>query len=149
MTALPHRADVLAMVAGAALLSCTSIFVVLAPVGPAVSAFYRMLFGGVALTGRWRPITRCDALLALLLAPGLAADLWLWHRSTLWVGPGVATLLTNFQVFVLALVGVAACRERLATGFWPGMVLVLAGILLGTWRPRRRAGSPFPRPDRP
>ena len=136
VTALPHRADVLAMVAGAALLSCTSIFVVLAQVGPAVSAFYRMLFGGVALlgwvvvTGRWRPIGRRDVLLALLLALGLAGDLLLWHRSILWVGPGVATLLTNFQVFLLALVGVVAYRERLAPAFWPGMVLALAGLWL-------------------
>ena len=118
VTALPHRADVLAMVAGAALLSCTSIFVVLAQVGPAVSAFYRMLFGGVALlgwvviTGRWRPMGRRDVLLALLPALGLAGDLLLWHRSILWVGPGVATLLTNFQVFLLALVGFS----RKATG---------------------------------
>ncbi|MGN6383470.1 MAG: DMT family transporter [Dyella sp.] len=136
VTALPHRADVLAMVVGAALLSCTSIFVVLAQVGPAVSAFYRMLFGGVTLlgwvvvTGRWRPIGGRDVLLALLPALGLAGDLLLWHRSILWVGPGVATLLTNFQVFLLARVGVVAYRERLAPAFWPGMVLALAGLWL-------------------
>ena len=124
------------MAAGAALLACTSIFVVLAHTAPAVSAFYRMLFGGalllggVALLGRWRPLARRDLALALLPALGLAADLILWHRSILWVGPGVATLLTNVQVFLLALVGVLAYRERLPRGFWPGMLLAVAGLWL-------------------
>ncbi|WP_017463998.1 DMT family transporter [Dyella ginsengisoli] len=133
---LLHRGDVLAMALGAALLSCTSIFVVLAQVAPGVSAFYRMLFGGTALfgwvvlRGRWQPIRGRDAALALLPALGLATDLILWHRSILWVGPGVATLLTNFQVFLLAVVGVVAYRERLAPAFWPGMALALAGLWL-------------------
>lgn len=133
---LPCRADVFTMAGGAALLSCTSIFVVLAQVAPAVSAFYRMLFGGVALlgwvalTGRWRRMVRRDIVLALLPSIGLAADLILWHRSILWVGPGVATLLTNLQVFLLAVVGVLAYRERLAQGFWPGMALALVGLWL-------------------
>ena len=135
-TALPHRADVLAMAAGAALLSCTSIFVVLARVAPTVSAFYRMLFGGVLLlgwvmlTGRWRRITAADVRLALLPALGFATDLIFWHRSILWVGPGVATLLTNFQVFLLAVVGWIAYRERLGRAFLPGMGLALAGLWL-------------------
>src|SRR3546814_9021646 len=30
-----------------------------------------------------------------------AADLWLWHRSILLVGPGLATLLGNAQVFFM------------------------------------------------
>ncbi|HEU4670036.1 MAG TPA: DMT family transporter [Dyella sp.] len=133
---LLHRADVLAMALGAALLSCTSIFVVLAQVAPGASAFYRMLFGGLALfgwvaaSGRWNPVRGRDVVLALLPAIGLAADLILWHRSILWVGPGVATLLTNFQVFLLAVVGVVAYRERLAPAFWPGMALALAGLWL-------------------
>ena len=130
------RGAVVRMGVGAALISTTSIFVVLAQVAPGVSAFYRMLFGGTALfgwvvlRGRWQPIRGRDAALALLPALGLATDLILWHRSILWVGPGVATLLTNFQVFLLAVVGVVAYRERLAPAFWPGMALALAGLWL-------------------
>lgn len=130
------RADVLAMAAGAALLSCTSIFVVLAQVAPSVSAFYRMFFGGgmllgwMALTGRWQRIAASDLRLALVPAIGFAADLIFWHRSILWVGPGVATLLTNVQVFLLALVGWIAYRERLGRAFVPGMLLAVAGLWL-------------------
>jgi drug/metabolite transporter (DMT)-like permease len=133
---LSARGAVLRMALGAALLSTTSIFVALARVAPTVSAFYRMLFGGamllgwVALRGQWRRIDRRDLGLALLPALGFAADLAQWHHSIVWVGPGVATLLTNVQVFLLALVGVAFYRERLARGFVPGMLLAVAGLWL-------------------
>ena len=126
----------LRMALGAMLLSSTSIFVVLARVAPTVSAFYRMLFGGVillawvVLRGQWRRIDRRDWLLALLPALCFAADLAQWHHSILWVGPGVATLLTNVQVFLLALVGVAFYREKLARGFVPGMLLAVLGLWL-------------------
>jgi len=124
------------MALGAMLLSTTSIFVVLAQVAPTVSAFYRMLFGGtmllgwVALTGGWVRVGRGDIALALLPAAGFALDLVFWHRSILWVGPGVATLLTNFQVFLMALVGWWAYRERLGRWFVPGLVVALAGLWL-------------------
>lgn len=124
------------MALGAMLLSTTSIFVVLAQVAPTVSAFYRMLFGGamllawVALTRRWVRIGWRDFGLALLPALGFSLDLVFWHRSILWVGPGVATLLTNFQVFLMALAGWWVYRERLGRWFAPGLVVALAGLWL-------------------
>lgn len=124
------------MALGAALLSTTGIFVALAKVPPTVSAFYRMLFGGamllawVALSGRWRRITASDLALATLPALGFAGDLLQWHQSILVVGPGVATLLTNFQVFLLALAGLVVYRERLGRWFLPGAALALAGLWL-------------------
>ena len=33
-------------------------------------------------------------------------DLWFWHRSIIYIGPGLSTLLANFQVFILMLVGI-------------------------------------------
>ena len=124
------------MAAGAMLLSTTGIFVALAQVPPTVSAFYRMAFGGalllawVAASGRWQRIAWRDLALAALPALGFAGDLWQWHQSILIVGPGVATLLTNFQVFLLALVGVAFYRERLGRWFLPGVLVALAGLWL-------------------
>jgi drug/metabolite transporter (DMT)-like permease len=140
---VPARADTLStpaaatrMALGAALLSSTSIFVVLAEVAPTVSAFYRMAFGGaillawVVVSGQWRRVEGRDVLLALLPSLAFAADLAQWHHSIVWVGPGVATLLTNVQVFLLALVGVAFYRERLARSFVPGMLLAMLGLWL-------------------
>ena len=124
------------MALGAMLLSSTGIFVVLAQVPPTVSAFYRMLFGGsmllgwVALGRRWTSVRWHDVGLALLPALGFSLDLIFWHRSILWVGPGVATLLTNFQVFLMALVGMLAYRERLGRWFAPGIAVALTGLWL-------------------
>lgn len=133
---LSQRSAVTRMAAGAMLLSTTSIFVVLAQTAPTVSAFYRMLFGGVmllawiALRGQWQRIGWRDVWLASVPALGFSADLIQWHRSILWVGPGVATLLTNFQVFLLALVGLVFYREKLGRWFVPGMLVALVGLWL-------------------
>jgi drug/metabolite transporter (DMT)-like permease len=134
--ALTVRGAALRMGAGAALLSTTSIFVALAQVPPTISAFYRMLFGGMlllvwtALSGQWRPVSRRDTLLLVLPAAGFAADLILWHRSILWIGPGVATLLANGQVFLMALVGFVLYREWMGRWFIPGMLMTVAGLWL-------------------
>ncbi|MBP1473583.1 DMT family transporter [Frateuria sp. MAH-13] len=138
LTAAPGAppASVGRMALGAMLLSTTSIFVVLAQVAPTVSAFYRMLFGGVMLLGwvvltrRWVRVRWRDLTLALLPALGFSLDLIFWHRSILWVGPGVATLLTNFQVFLMALVGWWIYRERLGRWFVPGLAVALGGLWL-------------------
>jgi hypothetical protein len=92
------RSAVIQIAIGASLLSSTSLFVVFAHTAPTVSGFYRMLFGGgmlliwVAVRGAWQPFAWRDLAWALLPALGFSADLVQWHRSILWVGPGVATL---------------------------------------------------------
>jgi hypothetical protein len=94
MTAAIPRPALVQMIAGAALISTTSIFVKLAHVAPTVSAFYRMGFGGAMLLvglialRQWRAVRMADVL--WLIVPGIAfaVDLMLWHRSILYVGPG-------------------------------------------------------------
>ncbi|MFC4819304.1 DMT family transporter [Dokdonella ginsengisoli] len=130
------RGALLEMIVGAAAISTTSLFVKLAHVGPTVSAFYRMglggamlLFGLVALR-RWQPVRLAD--LAWLAVPALAfaVDLMLWHRSILYIGPGLATLLGNFQVFLMALAGFVLYRERLGWHFLAGVALGFVGLYL-------------------
>lgn len=124
------------MTLGAVLLSTTGIFVAWTTVPATVSAFYRMAFGGVmllawvALRGRWCALRARDLAWATLPALGFAGDLFQWHRSILVVGPGVATLLTNFQVFLLAFVGVLFYREKLGRWFAPGMLVAIGGLWL-------------------
>jgi drug/metabolite transporter (DMT)-like permease len=130
------RSAIIQMAVGASLLSSTSLFVVYAHTAPTVSGFYRMLFGGsmllmwVAARGSWRAFAWRDLAWALLPALGFSADLIQWHRSILWVGPGVATLLTNFQVFLMTAVGLVFYRERPGRWFIPGMVLAIVGLWL-------------------
>jgi hypothetical protein len=145
--ALP-RAALLQMIVGACAISTTSIFVKYAHVGPTLSGFYRMAFGGLMLLGwllatrQWRPLRWSDIGWLLLPGAAFAVDLVMWHRSILYVGPGLATLLGNFQVFLMALAGFVLYREKLGWQFLAGIARV-SSTQPSTWpnkpRPSRAA----------
>lgn len=103
---------------GATMISFSPVWVKLVSVSPTTSGFYRVLIGGIAL-GLFLLVTRQRLHLTkrvwLLLAAGavfFALDLWFWHRSINYIGPGLATLLANFQVFFMLLAGVLLLRQR-------------------------------------
>ena len=130
------------MLAGAALIGTNGLMVRFADTPPTISAFYRMLFASVLLvlyvrlSGRWVALPRAVWALTLVPAAAFAADLWLWHRSILLVGPGLSTLLANTQVFFMALAGVWFYRERIGPRFVAGITLAFAGLWLllgGNW----------------
>lgn len=124
------------VLAGALMISFASIFARLADVPPTTSAFYRMVFG--SLTFAILLLTRPEMRAGLrdnwagsfLIGALFAADLWFWHRSIFFIGPGLATLLANFQVFMLTAVGVIWFRERLGWRFSAGLVLAMIGLWL-------------------
>lgn len=124
------------LVLGAIMISFSAVFVKLVTIPPTASAFYRMLFGGLILLGvllwrRERPRLNILALGMVLLAGlSFAGDLALWHRSILHVGPGVATLLANFQVFILAVTGVMLFHERLTAAQMIAIPLAVLGLAL-------------------
>jgi drug/metabolite transporter (DMT)-like permease len=103
--------------AGAALISLSPVWVKLVSVSPTTSGVYRTLFGGVALL-IYLLLTRQSLRLsrpvwAMLLAASVffALDLWFWHRSINYIGPGLSTLLANFQVFFMMLAGIILYRQ--------------------------------------
>lgn len=124
------------LIAGAVMISFSAVFVKLVSVPPATSAFYRMLFGGLVLLGivLWRRerIRLKPAAIGMLCLAAVffALDLSFWHRSILYVGPGVATLLANFQVFVLAAVAMLIFRERLTWFQMASIPLAILGLVL-------------------
>ncbi len=128
--------------AGAFLISFSPVFVGLVAVSPTVSAFYRTLIGGLVLTA-WLLIRRRrrwparSARLALAFAAVFfALDLWFWHRSILLVGPGLATLLANLQVFFMIAAGIVLFRERPTPIQIAAAPLAFAGLALilgGDW----------------
>jgi drug/metabolite transporter (DMT)-like permease len=71
-----------------------------------------------------------DVGLLCLPAAVFAVDLMLWHRSIVITGPGLATLLANFQVFVMALAGVLLFGERLGARFLVGLGFAFGGLWL-------------------
>jgi len=130
-----RRAE-LQIVLGSVLISFSAIFVKMVDVGPTASAVYRNAFGALALF----PLVfvRRDSLwkgwrqLRWVLLAGLcfAADLYFWHRSILYIGPGLATILGNFQVFFMAAVGLLAFHERATVRFLLSIPLALLGLFL-------------------
>jgi drug/metabolite transporter (DMT)-like permease len=121
---------------GAVLLSVAPVFVKLARVPPTVTGFYRMLVGGLVLLAlgmaRRERLWRGGRAFGYAALAGLAFafDLIFWHRSIQLVGPGLATILANFQVFMLAGFGVVALGERPGWRLIVGIPLALVGLLL-------------------
>jgi len=121
---------------GAALISLSPVWVKLVAVPPTVSAFYRVLIGGVALaifllaTRRRLDLSRRIVALLLVGAVFFALDLWFWHRSIIYVGPGLATLLANFQVFFMMLAGVAFLGQAPRPAQLVAVPLAILGLSL-------------------
>lgn len=124
------------LIGGVMFLSFSAVFVRLADVPPTVSAFYRNLIGAAILLGivylRREPLFgSLGALFALFVASVFfAMDLWFWHRSIVIVGPGLATLLASFQVFVLALVGILLLREGLRWDLIVSIPMAIVGLAM-------------------
>lgn len=132
----PGRAAIWQVTIGAVLISFSAVFVKLSSTGPTVAGFYRVAFGGAILVpwvlvrgdSLWRGSRA--ALLACVAGLLFAADLAFWHRSIQHVGPGLATILSNFQVFLLAGVGVAAYGEHAGWRLWSAIPLAIGGLFL-------------------
>lgn len=117
---------------GAIMISFAPIMVRVSASPPTTAAFYRTFLGGLMLllflAIRRQPVALRRRVLLMLVAGGVAFafDLFFWHRSIHLVGPGLATLLAGFQVFILAFVGVLAFGERVR---WQLIVAIPAAFL--------------------
>ncbi len=102
---------------GAALISLSPVWVRLTDVSPSVSGFYRVAFGGAALViyllfmRKELSLPRRAILLLVVASFFLALDLWFWHRSIFYIGPGLSTLMANFQVFFMMIAGILFLRQ--------------------------------------
>lgn len=126
----------LALLVGATFISFSSVFVKTSQVPPTVSAFYRVFFGSLFIilfcfvkkefkVKSWRRNAQAG-LCGLLFAFDLAA----WHISIQYVGPGLATILGNFQVFVLAFIGILFFKEKSGLLFIVSVPLAVFGLFL-------------------
>ena len=128
---------------GAALISLSPVWVKLSSVPATSSAFWRLAIGGIAVATyllvtrrRIRFSTRIWQVL-VLAAVFIALDMWFYHRSILLIGPGLATLIANFQVFVMAAAGFFILRQppsRLQLLAIPLALLGLSMIVGIDWR---------------
>lgn len=125
-----------ALLVGAVLISFSGVWVKIAHVAPAVSAFYRVFIGGaVLLVLAWRrgelkrPGLR-HLLLGLLCGLLFAGDLICYHYSIRFVGPGLGTILPNFQVFILGGVGILFLGERVGPLYFLSVPLAFFGLFM-------------------
>ena len=137
--ALKSRAahfGMLSLVAGAVMISLSGVWVKVAHVAPNVSAFYRVFFGGMILFGaalsrhelKW-PGAR-QLMLCLLCGFLFAMDLWLYHNSIQYIGPGLGTILPNFPVFILAAAGISFLSEPLRPAYLLSLPLAFVGLFM-------------------
>lgn len=114
---------------GAILISFSPVWVALVSVSPTTSGFYRVSIGAVTLalfvlvTKRRLAFSRRTWAILMVAALFFALDLFFWHRSIAYIGPGLATLLANFQVFIMMLAGFVLLRQK------PRTVQVIAAPL--------------------
>ncbi len=128
---------------GATMISFSPVWVKLVSVSPTTSGFYRVFIGGIALalflvvTRQRLRLTRRVWWILAGSAVFFALDLWFWHRSINYIGPGLATLLANFQVFFMMLAGIALLRQppRPVQLVAVPLALVGLGMIVGfDWR---------------
>lgn len=126
---------------GAVCIGFAPIFVRLLTLAPTPIGMYRcglaalMLFAWV-LSSKSRtsfhPSKYSFTVWRLLLTGGalFALDLFVWHRSVIYAGAGMGTILGNTQVFYVALIGIFFYREKPTLLFIFSIFLAFAGIYL-------------------
>ena len=133
---LTPRQALLRTTMGATMISFSAVFVKLSHVTPTVSAFYRVFLGGVfllaLLLAHREKIWYGWRFMGMALMAGLffALDLYSWHRSIQYVGPGLATILGNFEVFMVPAVGFLLYGERPTLRFVLSVPPALAGLFM-------------------
>ncbi len=134
--ALAHR-PVMTAVLGAMAIAFSGILVRLADVEPATAAIFRCAYalpalGLIAYLERRAhgPRPAAQVRLALLAGIFLALDLVIWHHTIGLVGAGLATVLGNTQVVIVALLAWWLLGERPPRRTLLALPVVLVGVVL-------------------
>ena len=122
---------------GALVIAFSGIFVRLAEVSPSTAALFRCAYALPALGllawieyRRHGPRPRRERLLAFVAGFWFAADLTFWHHSIEAVGAGLATVLANVQVVIVALIAWVALSERPDNRVLGSIPLLILGVVL-------------------
>lgn len=124
------------LIIGAIIISFSSIMVTLAGLPPDVAGFYRLFIGGVGMLlilwrmGKLANLTSHVWKWSILSSFFFTLDFICWHRSIGLIGPGLSTMLANFQVLVLAAVSIFIFKEKVARPFYLAIPLALVGLYL-------------------
>jgi drug/metabolite transporter (DMT)-like permease len=149
MAGIRHRSSLRQILAGAFCISFSAVWVKLARVDPVASAFYRVFFGFVFLLiicgvrRELHPLNRRHLLWGGCCGALFALDLACWHASIRLIGPGLATILGNFQVFLLTAFGMLFLGERLRLAFFLAVPVAVVGLALLVGGPWHALGAAY------
>ena len=127
------------LIIGAVFISFAPVFVKLVGndrLGPTAIGFWRTLFGSLVLFGmagaRGRGLMITPRLMRISVLAGFVffLDLFVWHRSIVYSGAGMATILGNTQVFMTAILSFLIFKEKLTLRFWIAAISAIAGVAL-------------------
>lgn len=124
---------------GVVLISFSAVWVRVADIDPARSAFLRTAYAlpvFAALIWWWRRRSRKQGgparggivPAAALAGVFLGMDFIVWHESVAIIGAGLGTVLPNIQVVFVSILAIAVFGERPHGAFWAALPVVLAGI---------------------
>jgi drug/metabolite transporter (DMT)-like permease len=124
-------------VLGALVIAFSAILVLVSETSPATAAFFRCAYAVPLLAllawleqRRHGPRPRRDRLLALAAGPIFAADMIVWNYSIEAVGAGLATVLGNVQVVLVAVIAWAVLGERPPSRTLVSIPIALTGVVL-------------------
>ncbi len=124
-----------ALAVGVVCIACSAIFVKVAALPGATSAFYRVLFAAAVAVPLWllqRPSHPSRNAVLLTFAGGafFAVELVLWQIALLITSAANATLLVNVAPLWVGIGALIFFREQLSYYFWIGLVVALLGMAL-------------------
>ena len=130
------NSNILYLAVGASIISFSGVYVKMVNVGPTASGFYRTFIGAVILLvlliikreRLWYGLN--NFLISALCGVAFAVDLFCWHKSVLYIGPGLSTILANFQVFFLAAFGFFILRERIGIRYFGSIIVAIIGLFM-------------------
>jgi drug/metabolite transporter (DMT)-like permease len=122
---------------GAFFIATSGVFYRFSQVTPETATVFRCVYGLPLLLvataverRRAGPLPGRDRLMAIVAGVFFASDLLFWHHSIDAVGAGLATVLANLQVVVVALAAWLLFGERPAGRTLAALPIILAGVVL-------------------
>jgi len=136
---MPTDRGIAKLAFGAFCISFAPVFVKMLGMGlmsPTAIGFWRTFFGAVFLFViafvRNRSFSINKSIMGWTVLAGFlfSADLFFWHRSIVYSGAGIATILANIQVFGTAVLSYFIFKEKLSIKFLVAAVGAFAGVAL-------------------
>ena len=124
------------VLSGAFLISFSSVFVAAVNIEPTVSAFYRVFIGFLALyifyfiKEKESPFRIKISKYLYIASIIFVLDLWFWHRSIIFIGPGLSTLLASTQALIIPFLSYFIFKEVIKKQQFVAVVIGISGLFL-------------------